>query len=67
MIVRQLQQPNVNPTIIMNESIKYAKQSIKLDMAAKINDHRSWYVLGNAHCTQFFSVSHDVMDLKKVS
>ena len=61
MIVRQIQQKNVNPSTILDESIRYAKRSIELEMS----NHKSWYVLGNAHCTRFFSVSHDMMDLKK--
>lgn len=61
MIVRQIQQANVNPATILDESIRHAKRSIELEP----NNHKSWYVLGNAHCTRFFSVSHDMMDLKK--
>ena len=61
MIVRQIQQKNVDPATILEESIRYAKRSIELEPT----NHKSWYVLGNAHCTKFFSVSHDMLDLKK--
>ena len=46
---------------IMKESIKLAKKAISMD----INDHKSWYILGNALCMNFFTVTHDVVDLKK--
>jgi hypothetical protein len=61
MIVRQIQSKSSDPAVVMDESIRFAKRAIELD----VNHHVSWYVLGNAHCTRFFSVSHDVMDLKK--
>lgn len=61
MIVRQIQSKTTDPAAVMDESIRYAKEAIKLD----VNHHVSWYVLGNAHCTRFFSVSQDVTDLKK--
>lgn len=61
MIVRQMQQKNASPSAILDESIRHAKRSIELESSS----HKSWYVLGNAHCTRFFSVSHDMLDLKK--
>ena len=46
---------------IMQDSIKLAKKAIALDM----NDHKSWYILGNALCMNFFTVTNDVYDLNK--
>jgi len=46
---------------IMQDSIKLAKKAIALD----INDHKSWYILGNALCMNFFTVTNDVFDLNK--
>jgi tetratricopeptide (TPR) repeat protein len=46
---------------IMQESIKLAKKAIALD----INDHKSWYILGNAMCMNFFTVTNDIFDLNK--
>lgn len=46
---------------VMQESIKLAKKAISLD----INDHKSWYILGNALCMNFFTVTNDIFDLNK--
>jgi hypothetical protein len=61
MINRQIQEKNADPVAIMDQSIKYAKRGIELEP----NNHKSWYYLGNANLTRFFSVSHDTVDLKK--
>mmetsp|Transcript_14412 Transcript_14412/g.21628 ORF Transcript_14412/g.21628 Transcript_14412/m.21628 type:complete len:425 (-) Transcript_14412:116-1390(-) len=61
MITRQIRVQGEDPSVAMDESIRLAKRAIQLDL----NDHKSWYVFGNAHCMRFFSVSQDVSDLKK--
>jgi len=48
------------PAKSSDESIKLAKRAIALDMT----DAKSWYVLGNAYNTRFFSVSQDLADVK---
>jgi len=58
-LTRQI--PSKDQKLSIEESINLAKQAIKLDLSY----HKSWYVLGNANCTRFFSVSQDVSDLNK--
>lgn len=43
------------------ESIGYAKEAVKLDVC----DAKAWYVLGNAWCSRFFSLSLEIHDLQK--
>lgn len=42
------------------ESIALAKKSISLDMT----DSQSWYVLGNAHLTNFFTNNESTKELE---
>lgn len=60
-LMRQIHVQGQSPTASVEESINLAKQAITLD----INDHKAWYILGNAWCTRFFSTSYDTMDLQK--
>lgn len=63
-LTRQIPPNKANNETLGNcieDSIKLAKQAISLDM----NDHMSWYVYGNAHCTRFFTLSQDFKDLEK--
>jgi len=43
------------------ESIALAKKSISLDMS----DSQSWYVLGNAHLTNFFTNNESTKELEQ--
>ena len=61
MILRQIRVKGEDPVIPIDESIRLAKKAITMNM----NDHKSWYVLGNAHYMRFFAASQDVGDLKK--
>lgn len=61
MIVRQIKIKGESPSVSIDESINYAKKAITMN----VNDHKSWYILGNAHYMRFFTVSQDVGDLKK--
>eukprot|EP01042_Synura_sphagnicola_P029131 gene29131-37585_t len=45
----------------VEESLKLAKQAIELDL----NDHKSWYIYGNALCASYFYVSFGIKDLQK--
>ena len=47
--------------VVSEESISYAKSAINID----INNSKSWYILGNAYCGKYFSVSMDIQDLNK--
>mmetsp|Transcript_9136 Transcript_9136/g.9195 ORF Transcript_9136/g.9195 Transcript_9136/m.9195 type:complete len:408 (-) Transcript_9136:145-1368(-) len=60
-LMRQLQIKGQSSSASVEESIKLAKQAIALD----INHHKSWYLLGNAMCTYFFSTSYNKIDLMK--
>jgi len=48
-------------TEMIEESIRHAKAAISLDIA----DSRSWYTLGNAWCSRFFSLSLEIQDLHR--
>lgn len=60
-LMRQLRIKGQDVSVTVEESIKLAKQAIQLD----VNDHKSWYILGNAWCTRFFSTSYNRIDLDK--
>ncbi len=45
----------------IDESIKLAKEAVQLDL----NDHKSWYVLGNAYNYKFFATLNDINDIIK--
>ena len=51
---------NVSSSII-EQSINYSKKAIQLDF----NNHKSWYIYGNALCMKYFSVSSNLTDLNK--
>jgi cytochrome c-type biogenesis protein CcmH/NrfG len=52
MVVRQAREENLEKRREnFAQSIAYAKQAVNLDLA----DSNSWYVLGNAHLTNFFA------------
>lgn len=42
-------------------SVEYANQAVQLDLT----DHKSWYLLGNAYTSRYFSYSSDIKDLSK--
>jgi tetratricopeptide (TPR) repeat protein len=48
-------------TEMIEESVRFAKAAIALD----IGDSKSWYILGNAWCSRFFSLSLEIQDLHK--
>jgi len=51
MVLRMIEEPDSEKKKAnYQESIKLANKSIALDMS----DSQSWYVLGNAHLTNFF-------------
>jgi tetratricopeptide (TPR) repeat protein len=60
MLLRQLP-PTKSASRASNitESLLCAKSALKLDLA----NAEAWYVLGNAHVSSFFDVSHSVRDL----
>eukprot|EP01041_Mallomonas_annulata_P010405 gene10405-21698_t len=60
-LMRQLRIKGQDASVSVEESIKLAKKAIELD----VNDHKSWYILGNAWCTRFFSTSYKKIDLNK--
>lgn len=62
MITRQISPPGAKDQGgVMQDSIKLAKKAISLD----VNDHKSWYIFGNALCMNFFTVTNDISDLNK--
>lgn len=69
MVYRQLEKSSSNPSELIDgeekkknyvKSIELAKDAIKLDMA----DSQSWYVLGNAHLTNFFANGESTRELE---
>lgn len=44
----------------LQESLSIAKRAIALD----VNNHKSWYIFGNAHCMLFFSGAQSLSDLQ---
>lgn len=60
-LTRQIISKDQKLSTSIDESINLAKQAIQLDLSY----HKSWYVLGNANCTRFFSVTNDITDLNK--
>lgn len=60
-LTRQIISKDQKLSTSIDESINLAKQAIQLDLSY----HKSWYVLGNANCTRFFSVTQDIADLNK--
>jgi tetratricopeptide (TPR) repeat protein len=60
-LTRQIISKDQKLSTSIDESINLAKQAIQLDLSY----HKSWYVLGNANCTRFFSVTQDISDLNK--
>jgi tetratricopeptide (TPR) repeat protein len=61
MITRQIRTKNEDPALSLEESISFAKRAIQVNF----NDHKSWYVYGNAYVMRFFNLSQDVHDLKR--
>lgn len=61
MLRRQLGSTNDERVENISQSLLDAKAALKLDFA----DSKSWYVLGNAHLSHFFSLRHDPEDLKR--
>jgi tetratricopeptide (TPR) repeat protein len=45
----------------IDESISYIKKALQLDL----NDHKSWYLYGNALCMKFFRLTSNSSDLQK--
>jgi len=60
MLTRQVRRKDEKPEDLSMESIKLAKKAIALDL----EDHMSWYVLGNAWCFRFFNISNNLADVK---
>lgn len=70
MVYRMLEKSSTNPTEPIDaeekkanfaKSIELAKAAIKLDMG----DSQSWYVLGNAHLTNFFANNESTKELEQ--
>ncbi|XP_058868452.1 tetratricopeptide repeat protein 5 [Acipenser ruthenus] len=55
MVLRQIQTPNEDNSKNVFESVSKAKQAVQLDIA----DGTSWYILGNAYLSLFFSTGQD--------
>jgi len=59
MVLRQIGDAPAERVANVAESVAKAKEAVTLD----VRDDESWYVLGNAYLTQFFSHSHDTAHL----
>lgn len=60
MLIRQIHL-NDDLSTAIEKSIEYAKKAIQLDF----NNHKSWYIYGNALCMKYFSITHNFNDLNK--
>jgi tetratricopeptide (TPR) repeat protein len=59
MVVRFLASEEEKPAVV-GESLNLAKQAVTLDLS----DGYSWYVLGNAHLTNFFTNAKSIDELE---
>lgn len=60
MLIRQIKSSS-NQADVIERSIGFVKKALELDL----NDHKSWYVYGNALCVKFFRVTYDSNDLQR--